>query len=255
MQSIEFQSRMKAVATHLFWSLVLAMCAAGMVFWVWYPYPYREISGGRELFQIIVVVDVLIGPLITLVIFDIRKSSLKLRCDLFVVLMVQLLALGYGLWTVAMARPVHVVFEIDRFRVVHAIEVDDDLLRQAPTEFKKLPWTGPTFLSIREFRNAEEQMQATLAAVQGVPLGARADLWQPYSVAVPEVLIAAQPATALLNRLPQFDAAIREELLSMGRVPEQALTLPLIGRNFFWTIFVDAKTAQVITALPIDSFL
>lgn len=254
MQNIEFQNRMKAGTTHLFCSFVLAMCAAGMVFWIWYPYPYREISGGRELFQIIVIVDVLIGPMITLVIFDIRKSALKLRCDLFVVLMVQLLALGYGLWTVAMARPVHVVFEIDRFRVVHAIEVDIDLLRESPTEFKKMPWTGPTFLSIRKFRNAEEQMQATLAAVQGVPLGARADLWQPYSVAVPEVLIAAQPATVLLKRLPQFDAAIRKELLSKGRVPEQALTLPLVGRNSFWTIFVDPKTAQVITALPIDSF-
>ena len=39
-----------------------------------------------------------------------------------VVALIQLVALGYGLWTVFIARPVHLVFEIDRFRVVHAIE-------------------------------------------------------------------------------------------------------------------------------------
>lgn len=250
----DLRNRIKACVNHLFWSMVLATSAAGLVFFIWYPSPYREISGGRELFQIIVTVDLLIGPLITFFVFDIRKPSWKLRCDLFIVAIIQLSALGYGLWTVAMARPVYVVFEIDRFRVVHAIEINEDLLRQAPDEFQGMPWTGPSLLSIRAFRNTNEEMQATLAAVQGVPLGARPDLWQSYSAALGEVLNAAKPVKDLLERFPESASAIKAELLSMGRAPEQVLVLPLVGRNSFWTIFVDSFTAEVITAMPLDPF-
>ena len=47
--------------------------AAGLVFALWYPYPYREISGGRELFLIVVAVDVIMGPLLTLAVFNRSK--------------------------------------------------------------------------------------------------------------------------------------------------------------------------------------
>lgn len=40
--------------------------AATLVFAVWYPYPYREISGGRSLFEMVVAIDVVMGPLLTL---------------------------------------------------------------------------------------------------------------------------------------------------------------------------------------------
>lgn len=42
--------RFKASGIHLGLSLVMASLAALLVFGIWYPYPYREISGGRELF-------------------------------------------------------------------------------------------------------------------------------------------------------------------------------------------------------------
>jgi hypothetical protein len=47
--------------------------AAALVFGVWYPYPYREISGGRELFLIVVTVDVIWGHCITLAVFNRTK--------------------------------------------------------------------------------------------------------------------------------------------------------------------------------------
>jgi hypothetical protein len=68
-----------------------------LVFLVWYPNPYREISGGRELFLILVTVDVILGPLITLSIFNPVKAWKVLRRDLAIVGLIQLAALGYGM--------------------------------------------------------------------------------------------------------------------------------------------------------------
>jgi hypothetical protein len=82
----------------------------------------------RTQFLIVVTVDVILGPLITLAVFNRAKPWTELRRDLVIVALIQLSALGYGLWTVFVARPVHLVFEYDRFRVVHAVEVPPEML-------------------------------------------------------------------------------------------------------------------------------
>ena len=178
-----WKDRLRASGVHLGASVVVAALAAWLVFGLWYPYPYREISGGRDLFLLVVAVDVVIGPLITLMVFDRRKPWGELRRDLAVVAMLQVAALGYGTWTVAAARPVHLVFELDRFRVVHGVDVPQELLGREPPAVRALPWTGPTLIAVRPFRDATENLEVTMAALGGVHIGARPDFWQAYDAA------------------------------------------------------------------------
>lgn len=249
-----WRDRFKASAIHLGLSLVIAAMAALLVFGIWYPYPYREISGGRELFLLVVTVDVILGPLITLAVFNRTKPRTELRRDLVMVALIQLAALGYGLWTVSVARPVHMVFEYDRFRVVHAIDVPLELLAKTPSGVDALPLTGPTLLSLRPFRDGQEKMEATIAALQGVSLSSRPDLWRPYASAVPEILLAAQPISALKYRFPERVAEIERVLASTGRNPQTVVYLPMVGRESFWTVFLDPVTAQVVASMSLDSF-
>jgi hypothetical protein len=251
---VNWNERVRAAEIHLGVSLPIAVMAALLVFGLWYPYPYREVSGGRELFLIVVTVDLILGPLITLAVFNRNKPWTELRRDLVVVGLLQLGALGYGLWTVAVARPVHLVFEIDRFRVVHALDVPEELLGQAPPKIEALPWTGPTLISVRPFRNAGENLEATLAALGGVQLGARPDLWQTYEAARAQVLSAAKPAVQLQQRFAARQREIDTVLKSAGRVPETTAYLPVVGRNFFWTAFIDPRTAEVVAFLPLDPY-
>lgn len=249
-----WRDRLTASAVHLGLSLGVAALAALLVFGIWYPYPYREISDGRELFVLVVTVDVILGPLITLAVFNRTKPRAELRRDLAIVGLLQIAALAYGLWTVAMARPVHMVFEIDRFRVVHAIEIDPALLNKTPAGINALPLTGPTLLGLRPFKNSQEGMDATLAALQGVQLGARPDLWQTYAQSVPDILKAAKPVTQLKPRFATRAADIDRVLSQAGRTDQNTVYLPMIGRKSFWTVFLDASTAQVVATMPLDSF-
>jgi hypothetical protein len=250
---IEWKKRSRASGLHLAISIAIAACAALLVFGLWYPYPYREISGGRELFMLVTGVDVILGPLITLAIFNRRKPVRELVMDLSIVGLIQLAALGYGLWTVAVARPVHLVFEVDRFRVVHAIEIPKDLLDRKPPKVDAEPWTGPTLLAVRPFRSGQENFDATMAALDGLQLAARPDLWQPYDEAKRSVLAAAKPVESLKRRFPARAAEIDTAIGAAGADPAKALYLPVVGRKAFWTAFLDPQTADVIGFAPLDS--
>lgn len=251
---IVWKDRLRASAIHFGISAAIAMLAALLVFLVWYPYPYREISGGRELFLILVGVDVVLGPLITLAIFNRAKPWRVLARDLAVVGLIQLTALGYGMWIVFVARPVHLAFEIDRFRVIHAIDVPRELLDQAPPGLESLPLFGQTVLAVRPFRSHEESFQATMAALQGVHLGARPDLWQAYAEARPRILEASKPADQLTQRFPGKAKQIDEAIARTGLASDSLLYLPLVGRNEPWTVLLDSSTADVAGFLSLDSF-
>lgn len=252
--AFKWKDRLRASGIHLSISLLIATLAAGLVFALWYPYPYREISGGRELFFIVVAVDVVLGPLITLAVFNRSKPRSELMRDLGVVGLIQLAALIYGLWAVSVARPVHLVFEFDRFRVIHAIDVPEEMLAQAPSGVSAMPLMGPTLLAVRPFRNADEEASATLVALQGLHLSARPDFWQGYEQARPRVIAAAKPAAELKRRFPLQLVQIEAAIGRTGR-PESGLRyLPVAARKSFWTALIDADSAEVRGFIPLDSF-
>lgn len=248
------KGRLRASGIHLGISLGIAVLAAVLVFGLWYPYPYREISGGRTLFMLVAGVDVVMGPLITLIIFNRAKPRRELVTDFTVVGLLQLAALGYGLWTVFVARPVHLVFEYSRMSVVHAIDVDARLLAQAPAALQKLPLTGPTPIALRPFKDAAEQFDTTMAALGGVALAARSDLWQPYADSTAAILQQARPVTELRARFASQAAQIDRAIEETGKPDVQLRTLPLVGRNSAWTVLLDAATARPLGFLPLDSF-
>ncbi len=253
-----WHARLKAAGNHFFISVLVVLAAAFLVFLVWYPYPYREISGGWELFLLVAAIDVVMGPLMTLAVFNLKKSMKELRTDLVIIGLLQLAALAYGLFTVSIARPVHLVFEIDRFRVVHAIDVPEKLLAASLLSYRQLPLTGPTLLSVREFKDSNESFDATMAALQGINLGARPDLWQDYEKAKSQVLAHSRPLADLRARFPNEILGIDQALKAQGtsRLAEGAIGyVPLLGRgSVSWTVLIDAHTAEILAFVPVDSF-
>ncbi|PJI95598.1 hypothetical protein CLU85_0311 [Acidovorax sp. 69] len=249
-----WKGRLRAGSIHLGISLCIAALAAALVFGLWYPYPYREISGGRSLFMLVAGVDVIMGPLITLIIFNRAKPRRELVMDFTVVGLLQVAALSYGLWTVFVARPVHLVFEYSRMSVVHAIDIDTDLLAKAPAALQKLPVTGPTTIALRPFKDAAEEFDATMAAIGGPSLSARSDLWQPYANSTTDILKESKPASDLLTRFASQTVLIDRTIENTGKPVAQLRYLPLVGRDNAWTVLLDATTAEPLGFLPIDPF-
>lgn len=252
---MQLKPRLQAAGIHLLISLTIAALAAALVFALWYPYPYRDLSGGRDLFTMLVSIDVILGPLLTLAVFNLKKPRQELVRDLACIAVLQLSALGYGLWTVYQARPVHMVFEMDRFRVTHAADIDPELLTKAPPALQALPSTGPTMLAVRPLLS-DETFSVTMAALNGAQMAFRPDLWQPYDAdAKQRALQAAKPAADLLKKYPAQQTALSQIAADKGLPVADLRFLPAQARDTVWSAILAPKTGDIIGYLPVDGFL
>lgn len=252
-RGIALGDRLRAAGIHAVLSALVAALAAGLVFGLWYPTPFREISGGRELFFIVVAVDVVLGPLITLAVFDRRKPWRELRRDLAVVALLQLGGLVYGLHTVYEARPVVLALEVDRLRVVRAIDLDNAELAKAPPEWRKLPLWGLQVLTAR-LPNSDEKFEAITLGLQGADIGMRPQFWQPASETRAALLRGAKPLSVLQQRHEARAAELQTYITATGRRVEQLKFLPLLARRTDWVAFLDADTGELVGYAPFDGF-
>jgi len=94
--------RLKAFAIHLAISALIALAVIGLVFFIWYPAPLHTATGVTQIFLLLLTVDVVLGPLLTLIVYKTGKKTLIM--DLTVIALLQLSALAYGVWTVAEDR-------------------------------------------------------------------------------------------------------------------------------------------------------
>ncbi len=248
-----WRDRLLASGIHTTATVLVAVAAALLVFGLWYPYPYRAISGGRELFLLIVCVDVVLGPLITLAIFNRKKPWKELRRDLAFVVVLQAGALAYGLWSVFVARPVQLVFEVDKFRVVHAINIEPEWQERIPSGVNAFPVLGPELMAVRPFKDESEKALAEFSAVQGAKIAFQPEYWQPYTNAVPAIRAAAKPVSALKTRFVDRAAEISAVLTHAGLNENSALYLPLIGREASWTAFLDPATMMPVAYMPLNA--
>ena len=99
-------ARMRAAGVHLALSIAAVSLLAALMLWLWYPPAYFVADGGWRVLRIIVLVDVVIGPLLTLIVFNRAKPELKR--DLAVIALIQLAAFGYGAATMYLYRPAFV---------------------------------------------------------------------------------------------------------------------------------------------------
>jgi hypothetical protein len=246
--------RTSAAGLHLLLSVLVAAMVAALVFAFWYPRPFREISGGRDLFLLVVMIDVIVGPLITLAVYDVRKPKAELTRDLLVVVGLQLTALAYGLHTVAQARPAVVALETDRLRVVRAIDLNEANFERAPEGLKSLSWAGPIFLSTRKPDARDDQFDAAMRGLAGEDLGMRPEFWLAPSATSAEYAKAAKPLTALIQRYPQSAEALMQIGRSTGVSQGRLGYLPLLARQTDWSALIDLSTGAVVGYVPVDGF-
>src|SRR5215475_5458606 len=194
-------NRWKASLIHLGISTAIGVGVVTLMLLVWYPRPYFSAMGGEMLIILLIGVDVVIGPLITLIIFDPKKKGL--RFDLSVIAALQLAALVYGCNVMFVARPVYNVYVVDRFETIAANQVDEESLAKARGEFRSLPLTGPRIIAAHQPTDPKRQADIVIQAMNGGPdLANIPDLYSSYIEARAEAAQKARPVAELIKRQP-----------------------------------------------------
>jgi hypothetical protein len=247
--------RFKAALAHLAVTAAIALISAILVFYIWYPSPFEQLSGGAALFLLIVACDMVLGPLLTLVVFDPKKSRNALIRDLAVICSIQLLALLYGLWTMFIARPIFVSFEKDSFRVVHANEVVN---RQRPDQWDSTlsyPLTGPKPISLRPFKDQKELFAVSDDEISaGIKLSFRPELWQPYDADRLGIILASKPIAELLARKPNMANQLQVAIKQTQFQVRDLSYLPIVSREKYWTVFLKNDSAEILKYVNLDTY-
>lgn len=247
--------RYHAAALHLLASASIALILALVVFVLWYPSPFRDLAGGLHLFGLVVAVDVVTGPLLTLAVFNAAKPRKELMFDLTVIGFLQLGALAYGVHTVAAARPVVLAYEVDRFVAVPAAQVQTSELPDAPGDLKTLSWVGPRIVGTRTPRDAAEQVQSIQLSFQGIEPSVRPSWWVPYPEVIDSVRRRMKPvdglgATLSLEQKTRLSQAVARSRVDSGKL----FYLPLTGHaSDAWIVLLDGS-GNIVSYAPVNGF-
>lgn len=226
------------------------ICISGVVVGIvtvtvllWYPGDYLQLAGGLQLLLLLTVVDTVLGPCLTLIVYHREKPRKETFTDFSVIALLQVVALVYGVSSAYAARPIYLVFEYQRVAVVSAADVPQDELARAPPEWRRLPKAGVQLLSLRRFKDAAEEFESVMRAMAGQPQAAQPELWQPYEAARTEMIRTAKPLSAL--DISKVSASRLSELIAESKSgTDQLKYLPLIARKGDWIILIDGTSAE-----------
>lgn len=101
-------NRYQAFAVHMAISLVIFFILLVCITQYWYPGILFDTGNGWKAIGMIVGIDLVLGPLLTFIVFNHNKNSLKF--DLAIIALVQTAALVYGTWTIHSSRPLAIAY-------------------------------------------------------------------------------------------------------------------------------------------------
>ncbi len=219
--------RLLCFGSHLLVSFIIALLSLWVVFWLWYPSPLDIALGVADIFLLLLCIDVIVGPLLTLLVAKKGKKTLKM--DLFTIGTLQLIALSYGLYIVAQGRPVWMVYDNNRFEVVQAFEAV----------------TQPDSSSHFQLRMTGAQWGAVIDSVPA-PI-ARGDAYyqQQFLQAYDVVAINAGSRAIPIDVLKRFnDPAKVDELLRY--YPEANGYIPMVAKEKALVVLVNKSVGEPI---------
>jgi hypothetical protein len=230
-------TRWSAAAIHLLLSVLLIGTIALAAFTQWFPAGLHHAAKLDKLLGIMLAVDIVAGPLLTLILYRRGKRGLKL--DLAVIALLQLGFLAYGLGTLWKSRPLFLVGSSQAFALLFANEVPDDAASTARAAgWRRFHGSGPWLVGVDLSSPVarEEFLFSYLGGSPG-PL-ADADLFRPYGDVSADI---ASKARVLASDVPA-PAAERDSLRSMPLMSTRSKTTVML---------VDAQTGAPVRAVAL----
>lgn len=242
-------TRWQAAGIHLLISLAIAAAVLAVMLGVWYPRPLFEAEGGLGLVFIVVGVDVVVGPLITSVIFKSGKPGL--RFDLWTIAVLQSAALIYGCYVVAEVRPAFIAFVKDQFEVVGAIDLKAADLKDARrAEFRRIPLTGPLWVAVKPPTDPKENQDLLFMALeQGRDMRHFPKYYVPYDEYKQKVLARGRTLDQVRRSEPEIARVIERYLAESGRNESEVRYYPLRATRAWGAVLVDARSGDPVKIL------
>jgi hypothetical protein len=222
----------------------------------WYRWPGWYLSGVLHIVGIVLLVDLALGPTLTLIVANPLKRRSILARDVAIIVAVQLVALVYGAITLWMGRPLYYTFSVDRLEVVQASDLKDDDLAAARRENPALSlhwYSLPRWVwaPLPEDRDAATRIVAG-SIFGGADVIDMPKYFKPWAQGLPSL----RKQLATLDSIKYFSAAekqrLRERLARLRLDADQRDSMVMWGGSRRVLAVFDLETLRIVALLRPD---
>lgn len=232
--------RFKFFLNHLFISFLIASLVIVLVFFIWYPSPLATAVGVTHIFLMLLAIDVIVGPLLGLLVYKEGKKTLKF--DLGVIIVLQISALCYGVFSIEQGRPAWLVYNVDRFELVRKNELVDTNIQQAQPQFQKPSWFKPQYVATEFAKDTQKRNDEMFAEVfSGISIAQRPERYVELTQAKTQIQQRALP----LAELEQYNSKVAVEK-TLAKYPNADAWLPLKANAVDMVVLVNKESASII---------
>ena len=232
--------RLKFFLSHLSLSFLIALLAIGLVFFIWYPLPLATAVGVTYIFLMLLIIDVILGPLLGLLVYKEGKKTLKF--DLSTIILIQIAALCYGVFSIEQGRPVWLVYNVDRFELVRKNELVDTNIQHAQSQFQKPSWFKPKYVATEFAKDTQQRNDEMFAEVLGgISIAQRPERYVELTEAKTQIQQRALPLIELQQYNPKTDVE-----KTLAKYPKADAWLPLKANAVDMVVLVNKESASII---------
>ena len=241
-------TRFKAFGTHLVLSLAIFAIVLGILVLAWFPWPLFGLEGGWRGLRIVALVDVVLGPALTLLLFKPGKPGLKF--DMTMVVLMQVAALAYGMWNLHESRPVLLVHADDHMQPLSRVRLAE--IDSSGALLKQWESMTPQRVSV-ELPDDPVAFAELYHEVHGRPGGLHglAKRYRPMRKHWPKMLqdaIRIEPYVANHDEWRQrFDAFLKDSERQVGELA----FFPYIGTRQRLFLAMDRASAEIVGVLDV----
>jgi hypothetical protein len=245
--------RLKAFALHLLGSSLALTSVLGALHVGWYHWPGWHLTEGIHVVVVLVGVDVVIGPLITLIIANERKPGRELARDVAMIVTVQLVALGYGTTTLWSGRPLYYAFSVNCLQVVQASDIDPDAaslarkqnLDLAPHWYSLPRWIWAPFP--KDPKEADKIFQGVMQG--GYDIVGFPQYYKTWQEGGPDLRSQLQKVSDIKFFPPKRRTLLAKRMQAAGLATDQANGIALTGRGSSLLAVLDPRSLKLLAIL------
>ena len=242
------KNKIKASLIHLLLSIVLVSLILALVVYFLYPIDYLGFTNFKDITLLIILVDLVLGPILTFVVFN--KNKKKLHFDLSVIVMVQLLALTYGVNSLYQVHPLFLTYNHGAFNFIHANEVTLEKAKYDQFKISKFSSVKLAYAKMPDDPNKQTEIMIAVDLKGEPDIDKRVEYYEPYKNHLNEILRNSLDASKLFEEKNLTDASrdfLEEHVSSKNKFAYFALK----GTTKDAILVLNKETAEPVTTIDI----
>jgi hypothetical protein len=244
--------RLKAFSLHLLSSATALTLILGSLYFGWYRWPGWHLSDVTTVVLVMVGVDVVLGPTLTFIIANQKKSRRELTRDIGIIVVVQLCALIYGSVSLWNGRPLYYAFSENILQLVQAYDID---AKDAEIGRQQNPALAPHWYSLPRWiwaplpQNAEESRKIVVSAITGGDdVTSMPKYFKPWEDGLPSLRSHLKKVDDVAYFAKSEKEKLKERMKAAGLPDDQLNTMPLTGRGHPLLAVFDPVTLKMMRA-------